>query len=62
MESFYIVSFQSKEILLSKEYTNNNNIEIIQEFLLNSEKILNLNSYSNFILLNNNIFKSKKNY
>ena len=43
MESFYIVSFQSKEILLSKEYTNNNNIEIIQEFLLNSEKILNLN-------------------
>ena len=56
MESFYIVSFQSKEILLSKEYTNNNNIEIIQEFLLNSEKILNLNSYSNFILLNNNLF------
>ena len=54
--SFYIVSFQSKEILLSKEYTNNNNIEIIQEFLLNSEKILNLNSYSNFILLNNNLF------
>ena len=56
MESFYIVSFQSKEILLSKEYTNNNNIEIVQEFLLNSEKILNLNSYSNFILLNNNLF------
>ena len=54
MESFYIVSFQSKEILLSKEYSNNNNIEIVQEFLLNSEKILNLNSYSNFILLNNN--------
>ena len=56
MESFYIVIFQSKEILLSKEYTNNNNIEIIQEFLLNSEKILNVNSYSNFILLNNNLF------
>ena len=56
MESFYIVSFQSKEILLSKEYSNNNNIEIVQEFLLNSEKILNLNSYSNFILLNNNLF------
>ena len=56
MKSFYNVSFKSKEILLSKEYTNNNNIEIIQEFLLNSEKILNLNSYSNFILLNNNLF------
>ena len=54
MESFYIVSYQSKEILLSKEYTNNNNIEIVQEFLLNSEKIFNSNSYSNFILLNNN--------
>ena len=40
MESFFIISLKSKEILLTKEFVSSNNKEVIQKFILNISDIL----------------------
>ena len=48
METFFIISLKSKEILLTKEFIESNNKEIIQKFILNITDILLNNNTENY--------------
>ena len=48
METFFIISLKSKEILLTKEFIESNNKEIIQKFILNITDILLNNNIENY--------------
>ena len=57
METFFIISLKSKEILLTKEFIESNNKEIIQKFILNISDILsnNIEKYSPLYKIGNKL-------
>ena len=57
METFFIISLKSKEILLTKEFIESNNKEIIQKFILNITDILsnNIENYSPLYKIGNKL-------
>ena len=57
MATFFIISLKSKEILLTKEFIESNNKEIIQKFILNISDILsnNIEKYSPLYKIGNKL-------